>query len=100
MQAFSEISRRQRGLALDHLIERALGHHLPPVLASSGPQVDDVIGSFDDRTVVLYHQDRVPLARQILEQIDQALRVSGVEADSGLVEHVEGIGQAGTERRG
>jgi hypothetical protein len=49
---------------------------------------------------MLHHDDRVAEVAQVLQRFQQALIVALVQADGGLVEHVEHAGQAGADLRG
>ena len=64
------------------------GDDPPAVAARAGPKVDQPIGTAHDRLVVLDDQDRVAAALQVLQGLDQALVVAGMQPDRRLVEHV------------
>jgi hypothetical protein len=70
-------------------VERALGDDLAAVDAGAGAEVDHPVGRADRVLVVLDHDHRVAEVAQPLERLDQAVVVALVEADAGLVEHVE-----------
>src|SRR5207249_6946270 len=75
-------------------------HDLATPLAGAGPEVDYVVGGADEGGVVLDHHDRVAEVAQAVEDARQALRVAGVEADRGLVEHVERVDERGADGGG
>ena len=56
-------------------------------VATLWTQVDDIIGTFDDLHVVLYHQDGVPTLNQGVEGGEQTADVMEVKTGSGLVEN-------------
>ncbi len=58
-----------------------------------------MVGAQDDGPVVFDDQHRVAAAREIAQQREQPFVVLRMEPDGRLVEHVEGRGQAGAERR-
>ncbi len=73
---------------------------LPPCSPAPGPDVDHVVGGADGLLVVLDHDDRVAEVAQALQGADQALVVALVQADRGLVEHVEHADQAAADLAG
>ena len=70
------------------------------MLARAGPDVDDVVRDADGLLVVLDHDDRVAEVAQALERRDEAPVVALVQADRGLVEHVEHADQAAADLAG
>ena len=79
---------------------RALGDDVAAVDAGGGADVDDVVGLADGVLVVLDDDDGVADVAQVLERAEQALVVALMQADRGLVEHVEHAGEAGADLRG
>ena len=80
--------------------DRAGVHDVAAVLPRPGPDVDDVVGGADGLLVVLDHDDRVAQVAQPLQRGDEALVVALVQADGGLVEHVEHADQAAADLAG
>ncbi len=62
--------------------------------AGAGPHVDKIVGRADRILVVLDDEDRVAEVAQALQRAQQALVVPLMQADRGLVEHVEDACQA------
>ncbi len=58
-----------------------------------------MVRAADQRAVVLHHQHGVALGREVAQQGEQPLAVLRVEADGGLVQHVERAGQPGAQGR-
>ena len=54
-------------------------------------EVDDPVGGLDHVEVVLDHDHGVPGVDQAVEDVEQPLDVSEVEAGGGLVEDVKGV---------
>lgn len=79
---------------------RAAVHDLAAVLAGARTDVDDPVGDPDGVLVVLHHDQRVAQAAQPQQRLDQPVVVPLVQADGGLVEHVEHADQAGTDLGG
>src|SRR6202012_2049405 len=95
-----EIAASERvGIAL-YLLHGAGCQQLAPILASAGAKIHQVVGGAQDIRVVLDDQDGVTQVAQVLEDADQLGRVSRVQADRGLVEHVECTDELRAERRG
>jgi hypothetical protein len=68
--------------------------------AGAGADVDHVVGGADRVLVVLDHDHRVAEVAQALERFEQARIVALVQADRGLVEHIEHAGEARADLRG
>ncbi len=67
--------------------------------AGGRADVDDIVGGQDRVLVMLDHDDRVAEVAQVLQRVEQAGIVALVQADTGLVEHVEHAGQARADLR-
>ena len=70
------------------------------VLPRPRADVDHVVGRADGLLVVLHHDDRVAQVAQPLQRADQPLVVALVQADGGLVEHVEHTHQPAADLAG
>ena len=68
--------------------------------AGAGPDVEHVVGGADGVLVVLDDDDGVAEVAQALEGFEQPRVVALVQADRGLVEHVEHAGQPRADLRG
>ena len=68
--------------------------------AGAGADVEHVVGGADGVLVVLDHDHGVAEVAQALQGFEQARVVALVQADRGLVEHVEHAGEAGADLRG
>ena len=80
--------------------DRAAVDDLAAVLAGAGPDVDDPVGDLDGVLVVLDDDQGVAEVLEADQGLDQALVVALVQADAGLVEHVEDADQAGADLGG
>ena len=69
-------------------------------LARARTEIDHVVGMADGLFVVLDDQDRIAQVAQGFESLDQALVVALVQADRGLIEHVEHAAQPRADLRG
>ena len=95
-----EIAAGERvGIGLD-FGEHALGEKLAAEFAGAGTEVEQVIGGAQDVSVVLDNNDGVAQVAQLFKDMDQARSVARVQADGGLVEHVERAHEARTQRGG
>src|SRR5579871_4950741 len=63
----------------------------PAAVAALWPEVDEPVGALHDVEVVLYHDDRVALVDEALQDLEQPADVLEVQAGRGLVEDVEGV---------
>ena len=79
------------------LRRRSLGDDLAAMDAGAGADVEHVIGLQDRILVMLHHDHGVAEVAQALEGDEQALVVALVQADRGLVEHVEHAREAGAD---
>ena len=89
--ALGQVVGGEGGLAGEQLVVGAREHHLAAVLARARPQVDDVVALLDDLRVVLHHHHGVVVGAQAVEDLHQAVAVTRVQADGGLVQHVQGV---------
>jgi hypothetical protein len=74
--------------ALDGL-GRSLRHHLAALSPAFWSQVDHPIRRSDDVEVVLDHHRRVALLDELVQDVEEVLRVVEVQAGGRLVEDVE-----------
>ena len=79
---------------------RALGDDLAAMDAGARADVEDVVGGADRVLVVLDHDHRVAEVAQPLQRLEQPRIVALVQADRGLVQHVEHAGQPRADLRG
>ena len=84
----------------DQVVELAFGDDVAAVDAGAGADVEHVVGGADRVLVVLDHDHGVAEVAQALERFEQPRVVALVQADRGLVEHVEHAGEAGADLRG
>src|ERR1700733_1393925 len=82
-------SRRVRGLHPGDFLGRALSDDLATAIAALRPEIDQVVGSFDDVEVVLDHNYRVARVCQTAEHAEQPLDVVEVQTGGRLVEDVK-----------
>ena len=82
------------------VVRQALGHDLAAMDAGARTHVDDMIGGADRLVVVLDHDHRVAEIAQALERCQQPLIVALMQADRGLVQHVQHARQARADLRG
>src|SRR5439155_18405884 len=92
-QASGEVLAGERLVRLSHLLWSPRGYEISAVAAGARAEVDHVVGAPDSLLVVLDHEHRVAEVAQALERPEQALVVARMQADRGLVEHVEHAAQ-------
>ncbi len=76
------------------------GDDLAAMDAGAGADVDDIIGGEDGVLVMLDDDHGIAEVAQPPQRLEQAGIVALVQADRGLVEHIEHAGQAGADLRG
>src|SRR3954466_3946808 len=72
-----------------HLLGRSLEHDAAATVAAFRAHVDDPVRFGDDVEVVLDHHYRVARVHQAMRHVDQLLDVRHVQADGGLIEHIQ-----------
>ena len=60
----------------------------PPRAPAPGPKIDHIIGAADRIFVMLDHDERIALAAQSVQRIQESDVVVRVQADGGFVQHV------------
>ncbi len=76
------------------------GKQLAAELAGSGPEVEQVVRGAYDVGIVLDDEDGVAEVAQLFHDVDELGGVARVQADRGLVEHVQRADEAGAKRGG
>ena len=94
-----QVRARERRLARLDVVDLALGHDPPAVLAGARPEVDQVVGGAHHGLVVLDDEHRVAEVAQSLQRGDEPLVVRRMQPDRRLVAHVEHAHQAGADLR-
>jgi hypothetical protein len=77
--------------AEDHLAAEAAGHRA---------HVDDVVRGAHHFLIMLHHDHGIAQVAQLLQHVDQALGIAGVQADAGLVQDVHAAHQAAAQGGG
>ena len=93
------LSGKRVGIVHD-VLRRARGDEMAAVLARAGTEVEDVVGLTDGVFVVLDDEHGVAQVAQVFECGDESLVVALVQADRGLVEHVEHAAKPRADLRG
>ena len=83
-----------------HLVWRAFGHHLAAMHAGARAHVDDMVGGQDRLLVVLDDEHAVAHVAKRFQRVEQPRIVALMQADRGLVEHIEHAGQPRADLRG
>ena len=98
--AAAEVGPGEGVLGVEQVLEGALGDDVAAVHPGAGADVHQVVGGPDRVLVVLHHDQGVAQVAQFGEGGQEAVVVALVQADAGLVEHVEHAGEAGTDLGG
>ena len=75
-------------------------NHTPAVLTRSGPQLEHEVGLADRAEVVLDHEHGVARVPEPPEEREKPVGITRVEPHRRLIEHVERVNQARSERVG
>ena len=95
-----EVFAGQRFRVLHDLGGRALRHDVAAMHAGAGADVEHVVGEPDRVLVMLDHDHGIAEVAQPLQRLQQPRVVALVQADRGLVQHVEHAGQPRADLRG
>ena len=87
-------------LLLEDVLGRAFGDDMAAMDAGAGADIDHVVGGQDGVLVVLDDDHGVADVAQAPQRFEQAVIVALVQADRGLVEHVEHAGEARADLAG
>lgn len=87
--AFAEVAARDTVWLVDEVLPMALGDNLATVAARGWAEVHDMVCQLHGIVVVLDNEEGVALGAEVAEGLEEALVVTRVEADGGLVEDVE-----------
>src|SRR5262249_8092516 len=74
--------------------------YLPTVLTGPWTQVEKTITLADDFRVVLHHHDGVLILLQMVQNLHETAAIARVQADTRLIQDVQGIDQRRPQRRG
>ena len=89
-----------RGVGLQQPVPGALEHDPAAALSRARPQLHDPVGDAQGLGLVLDHEHRVAAVPKPHEDVQEAVDVVRVEADGGLVEHVQRLHQPAPEAAG
>ena len=74
------------------LCRRALRHQLAPLIATLRPEIDDVVGGFNELEVVLDDDHGVPPFDEVSKSLDELPDIGPVKAGSRFIEQKETAG--------
>src|SRR6267378_3543822 len=84
-----------------HLYDLAVGagaDDFSAIFSSTGAEVENAVGGTHDVGIVLDDKDGVSQVAQVVQDLDEPVRISTMETDGRLVEHVERSDQPRAER--
>src|SRR6056297_328560 len=90
---------RNRCLALSHFFRSPLGHNPTTLFGRSRPKIDQVVGRTHQLSVVLHHDQRMPIVEQRVETIEQLHDVRKVQTSRGLVQNKQRSATASTGQK-
>ena len=89
-----------QGVGMAQVSSRAVKHDLAALLPRARSHIDHAVGRQHHRRVMLHHHQRVARITQALHGHNDAVHVTRVQANAGLVQHEQGVDQRGAQRRG
>ncbi len=100
MAGAAEITAGKRRGRRHDLLRRAFRDDKAAQAARAGAKIEHIVGVADGFFVVLDDEHRVAQVAELFQRLDQAIVVALVQADGGLVEHVQNAAQARADLRG
>ena len=97
-QLFREIASGKRSRHLLDLIVGSGRDHLAAIFSGARSKVENRVGSLHDIAIVFDHQNRIAQVAQIVQDLDQAMRVAAMQSDRWLVEHIKRSYQTRAQR--
>src|SRR5260370_6590232 len=94
----AEVPAGEGFMLLKHGRIRTGEEQLAAELSSARTEIDDAIRGLNRVRVVLDDEHRIPQIAERLEDIDEPLRVAGMQADGRFIKHVECANEMRTER--
>ncbi|PYK98817.1 MAG: hypothetical protein DME19_11075 [Verrucomicrobia bacterium] len=79
---------------------RALENDVAPQLAMAGTEINEVVRRANDAGFVLDHDHGVSQVAELPQNPDQSARVTRMQTDAGLIEHIERVNQARAQAGG
>ena len=80
------------GKRVRHLYDFVVGaraDNFPAIFAGPRAKVENAVSGAHDVGIVLDHKNGVSQVAQVVQDLDESMRIAAVEADGGLVEHVQ-----------
>ena len=71
---------------------------LAAVFSRARAEIENAVGGAHDVGIVLDDQDRVSQVAQVVQDLDQPMRVAAVQSDGRLVEHIQRADQPRSQR--
>ena len=93
-----EITAGERVRHLDDLAVSASADDFSAVFSGARAEVENAVGGAHDVGIVLDHENRVSQVAQVVQDLDEPVRIAAVQADGRLVEHVQRADQTRSER--
>ena len=76
---------------MDQILWRPLTKNPAAARTAFGPQVDDMVGAFNDVQVMFNHHNRVAHIDQPEQNVEEFLNIGKMQADGRLIQDIEGI---------
>ena len=93
-----QVTSRERVRHLQNLVVSASPDDFSAILPGARTKVENAVGGAHDVGIVLHHQNRVSQVAQVVQNLDKPVRIAAVQANGGLVKHVQRADQTRAER--
>ncbi len=87
----------RQGISVQQVRETALEDDGPATSSGEWPDINHVIGDFDDVGIMFNHNDTVTFITQLLQEFIQAVYVARVHSDAGFVKDIQDIHKAAAQ---
>ena len=83
---------------LQDLVVGARADDFSAIFSRARAEIENAVGGAHDVGIVLDHENRVSQVAQVVQDLDQPVRIAAVQADGRLVEHIQRAHQPRTQR--
>ena len=98
MKFVGKVTSGERVRHLYDLVVGARADDFSSIFSGSRAEVENVVGGAHDVGIVLDDEDGVSQVAQVMQDLDEPVRVAAVQTDGRLVEHIQRSDQTRAER--
>ena len=93
-----KITARERSRIPQNLLVSSRRHQLAAVFSRARTKIENPVRRAHDVRIVLHHQNRISQIAQVLQDLDQPVRVAAVQPNRRLVQHIQRAHQPRSQR--